>query len=162
MKRCGLVAALVASLCACGAIEGAGRTGSSGASSIQHHSNGATIDADVFAYREGIGASNERFVLTGAADQARAMAAVAKAGARFMRVDETGKEYPDDTSLDAAYLAGLYTPNYVSDPRVTAEGVELYIDCKGSIEPPMVLAFRKILQEELDSAGVFGRVRAVN
>jgi hypothetical protein len=38
----------------------------------------------------------------------------------------------------------------------------LYIDCKGSIEPPMVLAFRKILQEELDSARVFGRVRAVN
>ena len=162
MKRCGLVVALVAALCGCGAIEAPDGTGSSGASSIQHHSNGATIDADVFAYREDVGASNETFVLTGAADQVKAVAAVAEAGARFMRVDETGKEYPDDASLDAAYLSDLWTPNYVSDPRVTAEGVELYIDCKGSIEPPMVLAFRKILQEELDSAGVHGRVRAVN
>ena len=43
----------------------------------------------------------------------------------------------------------------------TADGVELYVDCKGSIEEPMARTFRTILREELEKAGVTGRVRAV-
>ena len=92
VKRFGLVLVLVAALCACSPNERASLTGSSGTSSIQDRENGVRIDADVFAYREDVGTSNETFVLTGATDQASAVAAVARAGTRFMQVDKTGKE----------------------------------------------------------------------
>ena len=47
----------------------------------------------------------------------------------------------------------LYTPNYVGDPKIVARGIELYVDCKGVIEPPMRAQFLRILDEELRSLG---------
>ena len=44
---------------------------------------------------------------------------------------------------------------------MTDHGVELYLDCKGAIEPPMSLALRRVLHEELTLAGVSARVSAV-
>jgi hypothetical protein len=56
---------------------------------------------------------------------------------------------------------GLYTPNYVSDPRITRHGVQLYLDCKGAIEDPMAVTLRTILRQELLAADVHAHVKAV-
>ena len=123
--------------------------------------HGLTINADVFAYREDLGVSNEVFRVVSDSGEDKVVRALAAAGARFMLVDERGTEYRDEAGLESAAQADLYTPNYVSDPEVTPDGVELYVDCKGSIEEPMAATFRTILREELESAGVKGTVRAV-
>ena len=135
--------------------------GSDNASDTSDPGDGITIDAGVFAYSEQDSVSNETFVVTGAPDQAKVATALVAAGNRFMQVDQTGVEHADQAGVEAALDAGLYTPNYVSDPEVTPDGVELYVDCKGSIEEPMAQTFRKILRAELTSAGIRGRVRAV-
>jgi hypothetical protein len=118
----------------------------------------------VFTYQEDLGYSKETFVVTEAADDAAVVAAVVaaleRAGDRFLRVDEEGVEHTDAT-MDQAYAAGLYTPNYVSDPEVTDAGVEMYLDCKGSIEDPMAETLRKVLREELEASGVRAHVRAL-
>ena len=119
------------------------------------------IDADVFTYQEDLGYSHETFVVTGASDNRVVVEALGRAARRFMRVDETGEEHFSDESATAAYVAGLYTPNYVSDPEVTRRGVELYLDCKGAIEDAMAVRLRTILRQELEAAGVHAHVKAV-
>jgi hypothetical protein len=119
-----------------------------------------TIDPDVFTYQEDLGYSKETFVVTGG-DDVLVVAALTRAGTRFMRVDETGVEHPDNAGAEQALEHDLYTPNYVSDPEVTEAGVEMYLDCKGSIEDPMAETLRKILREELEAAGLHAHVRAV-
>ncbi|GAB3440202.1 hypothetical protein GCM10027517_14490 [Phycicoccus ginsengisoli] len=123
--------------------------------------HGLTIDADVFAYREDVGVSNEVLRVVSDSGEEKVVRALAAAGARFMMVDEHGREYQDEAALESAAEADLYTPNYVSDPKVTADGVELYVDCKGAVEEPMAATFRKVLREELEAAGIRGTVRAV-
>jgi hypothetical protein len=123
--------------------------------------HGLTIDADVFAYREDVGTSNEVLRVVSDSGREKVVRALGAAGARFMLVDERGTEYHDEAGLESAAANDLYTPNYVSDPEVTAEGVELYVDCKGSIEEPMATTFRRILREELEGAGIRGAVHAV-
>ena len=155
-----LICALALALSACsvgsGSQGGSGTTGNDTAAK-----DGITIDADVFAYDESAGVSNETFVVSGATDQAAVVSALVKVGSRFMLVDQTGTEHHDQASLDDALVDDLYTPNYVSDPEVTKDGVELYIDCKGGIEDPMAQTFRTILREELTAAGIKAHVRAV-
>jgi hypothetical protein len=118
------------------------------------------IDPDVFAYQEEMGYSNETVVVVGAADLDTVVEALNRAGRRFMLVDATGAEHPDEQSAQSALEAGRYTPNYVADPQITGEGVEMYLDCKGVIEQPMVSTLRQILREELEAAGIDGRVRS--
>jgi hypothetical protein len=119
------------------------------------------IDPDVFTYQEEEGFSKETFVVTGAFDESAVVRALEQAGRRFMRVDETGVEHADEESAEAALESGLYTPNYVADPEITAAGVRVYVDCKGSIEDPMAEKLREILREELEAAAVDARVTAV-
>lgn len=108
-----------------------------------------TFDADVFGPDDDL--PTEYFLLTGPADPTELAKAVSWAGARFMCVDETGREHPDDeTAYEETEEEGLYTPNYVADPRITPRGVEGYVDCKGGIDPRMGEAFRRILREELE------------
>jgi hypothetical protein len=64
------------------------------------------------------------------------------------------------TTAPSALEAGRYTPNYVAGLQITAEGVEMYLDCKGVIGQRMVSTLRQILREELEAAGIDGRVRA--
>ncbi|WP_406831176.1 hypothetical protein ABEG17_19560 [Pedococcus sp. KACC 23699] len=122
--------------------------------------DGVSIDRGVFAYDEAAGTSHEMFVVT---DYSIAtpvvVAAVAAAAQRFMMVDETGHEHTTEAQVEAAMAHDLYTPNYTSDPEVTPDGVQLYVDCKGSIEEPMAETFRTILREELVRADVRARVR---
>ena len=123
-----------------------------------------TIDSDVFAYDDENDYSNESFVVSGSLDAATTyavLAALSRAGARFMLVDETGVEHPHAEAAEAALRADLYTPNYVSDAEVTASGVEVYVDCKGSIEDPMAETFRRVLREELELVEVDVRVSAL-
>ena len=65
-----------------------------------------------------------------------------------MLVDDRGTEYPTQADVEKAeqlHVPGdFYTPNYVADPRVVANGIELYVDCKGVIPPPMGATFRRI------------------
>jgi hypothetical protein len=118
------------------------------------------IDPDVFAYREDLGYSNETILVIATNDTDVVVQALQGAGQRFMNVDETGAAHPDEESRDSADQAGLYTPNYVSDPKITDAGVEMYVDCKGSIEEPMAEKLRQILRETLEDAGVEARVSA--
>jgi hypothetical protein len=47
----------------------------------------------------------------------------------------------------------LYTPNYVSTPTQTPQGVRMYVACKGVIDPRMRVRFLQILDEELGTVG---------
>ncbi|WP_210648995.1 hypothetical protein [Nocardioides sp. SYSU D00065] len=117
------------------------------------------IDDDVFGPDEWGDPGSEYFVVTSAAS-ARAVAdAVARAGRRFMLVDELGREHADDDAAVAAFTEGLYTPNYTADPVVTPHGVEGYVDCKGVIPAPMGVTFTRILREELERLGAPAHVR---
>jgi hypothetical protein len=116
------------------------------------------IGPDVFASREDGTAPNEVIVLSGAFEVDVAVAALRRAGDRFMFVDNRGMEYMTEADVEAAeerYATGdFYTPNYVADPKVLDHGIELYVDCKGVIPPPMAATFRKILREELERSGI--------
>ncbi|HEX7131223.1 MAG TPA: hypothetical protein VF228_01535 [Iamia sp.] len=112
-----------------------------------------TIDDDVFGF-DGYH-SHESFVVTGRFAPDDALSALGKAAARFMLVDEEGTEHPDDEDvMTDLYDRGIYTPNYVATPRLEADGIHCYVDCKGSIEEPMAATFRRILREELSTAGI--------
>lgn len=116
-----------------------------------------TIEADVLTYDEDEGYSYETFVVDGASDAATTQAlvdALRRTSYRFMGVDETGVEHRTDAEVEAALTAGLYTPNWVSDPTPTPAGVTLYVDCKGVIPDPMSRTFRQVLAEELAMVGV--------
>ena len=117
------------------------------------------IASDAFGfYADGTG-SYETVRLSGTFDTELAVAALHRAGERFMLVDEEGTEYADLDSLEAAALPrGLYSPNYVADPRPVDGGIDLYVDCKGVIEPPMAVTFRRILREELERSEIRGAV----
>ena len=120
-----------------------------------------TVDPDVFAYDEEQYLSNEVAVVSGDLDRdqtAAVMAAIWRAGRRMARVDESGTEHADDEAAAAAYAEGLVTPNYVSDPRLTEQGVSVYVDCKGEIEDAMAETMRTILVEELEPLGFELRV----
>jgi hypothetical protein len=119
------------------------------------------IDPDVFTYQRDLDYSNETFVVTGTDETEAVVEALHRAARRFMRVDESGEEQVDDDAAQVAFESGLYTPNYCSDPAITETGVEMYLDCKGSIEDPMAMKLREILQQELDIANIDARVKAV-
>jgi hypothetical protein len=69
-----------------------------------------------------------------------------------MNVDDDGLEHED---LESAAARGeyVYTPNYVSDPEPVENGLAMYVDCKGAIEPGMRDRFIQILAEELRDLG---------
>lgn len=125
-------------------------------------SGGATgtprIASDVFVSREDGSAPNEVALLSGTFDVDVAVTALERAGARIMLVDDRGTEYATEADVEAAeqrYVSGdFYTPNYVADPMVLDNGIQLYVDCKGVIPPPMGATFRRILREELRRAGI--------
>jgi hypothetical protein len=109
-----------------------------------------TIDSKVFAYNEEEDFSYETFAVTGDIDgavQKQVITGLSRAIYRLMRVGEDGVEYPDQ---DAALNAGVYTANYASEPERTENGIEVYLDCKGAIEPPMAVTLRHVLQDELE------------
>ena len=121
------------------------------------------MDDDVFGQDPYGRGDHESFVVITQASTATAVAAVDRANARFMLVDENGREHADHDALDAAFDAhdggdDLYTPNYTATPRVTGAGVEGYVDCKGAITPEMGHTFRRVLHEELARLGVPVRV----
>lgn len=116
-----------------------------------------TIDPAVFAHDDVQGSSNETFTVIGG-DAAAVAGALERAAARFMRVDETGTEHPDDATAQACLEQGRYTPNYVSDPEPTARGPQVHVDCKGVIPAEMARTFHRILREELQHVGAPVRV----
>lgn len=100
---------------------------------------------------------NESVIVVGAADPGAAAMALRRAGGRFMAVAENGREFSEEDA-DEVGEEDLYTPNYVSEVRMAPRGPWLYLDCKGWIAPPMRDTLVAILVEELDRAGVSGRV----
>jgi hypothetical protein len=116
------------------------------------------IAPDVLVSREDGSAPNEVALLSGAFEVAVAVTALERAGARFMLVDDKGAEYPTEAEVEKAeqlhVAGGFYTPNYVAAPKVVDDGIELYVDCKGVIPPPMGATFQRILREELQRAGI--------
>ena len=112
------------------------------------------IDGDVFGQDPYGRGDHESFVVVTEAPAAAVVAAVGRANARFMLVDENGREHADPDALEAAFDAyegddDLYTPNYTAIPTVTSAGVEGYVDCKGGIAPEMGHTLRRVLREEL-------------
>ena len=119
------------------------------------------IDPDVFTYQPELDMSKETFVVTGVQDDGAVTAALERASERFMSVDTEGVEHLTDDSMNEAVGAGADSPSYVSDPKVTDRGIEVYIDNKGVIPDSMAATLRKVLTEELEAAGYTGRISAV-
>jgi hypothetical protein len=122
------------------------------------------VEPEVFGYDRDFGTCHEAFVVESSSPPVDVIAAVRRANARFMLVDERGTEHASGDALDAAFDAhegpdDLYTPNYAADPRLTPEGVEGYLDCKGGIEPEMGATLRRVLVEELSRLDRPARVR---
>ena len=122
------------------------------------------VEPEVFGHDRDFGTCHEAFVVESTSRPVDVIAAVRRANARFMLVDELGIEHPDGAALDVAFDAhegpdDLYTPNYAADPKITPEGVEGYLDCKGGIEPAMGATLRRVLLEELSRLDRPARVR---
>jgi hypothetical protein len=121
------------------------------------------VAPEVFALTER-GYANEHVIITGAADRRAAGLALSQALGRFMSVTEDGRELSDeeaealDEEMEATGDDGLYTPNSASDVTFATRGPWGSVDCKGYIWPAMRERMIAILVEELEQAGVSGRV----
>ena len=111
---------------------------------------GGEVASDVFADL-GEYSSNEHVIIVGSSDPCAAGVALHWAAQRFYQVTEDGRELVYET-------ADCYTPNYVSDVRLAPRGPWCYVDCKGYIWSAMRERMIAILVEELDRAGVSGRI----
>lgn len=138
-------------------------SGSDPPSSVSDHdtleSNVIIIDPDVFSFLEEEGYSLETFAVTGDIDTAKVAQVLDSAANRFMLVDEQGVVHPTLESMEAA--GAISAASYVSDAEVTDQGVEVYIDCQGSIEDSVAAAFKSILVEVLKPVVAEARVVAV-
>ncbi|MFG1811568.1 hypothetical protein [Streptomyces sp. NPDC049040] len=114
---------------------------------------GIEIDPAVFAENED-GYASESVIIIGSSDPGAAEDALLRAGRRFTHVAEDGREISSE-ELDTT---DLYTPNYVSDIHHSPRGPWVYVDCKSFISPPMRVRMLAVLVEELERAGVSGRL----
>ena len=107
----------------------------------------------------------ETVVVKEADNPRRAKRALDKAGEKLMSVTEIGTIleqrgldhfYSWDEHGNATEVAEdeYYTPNYVSSAHMTPDGPEIYLDCKGQIEPEMTRKLVEVLVEELRAGGV--------
>ncbi len=115
------------------------------------------IAGDVFAWNDDNGSSNETVLLSGPFAEADGINALERVAARLLCVDDAGIEHTPE-ARDRGDIVGddgemRYTPNYVSDVTSRDDGLFLYVDCKGAIEPPMAQRFLEILREELAVLG---------
>jgi hypothetical protein len=124
---------------------------------------GIEVAAEVFGPDED-GSSHEHVIITGSTDPQAAGIALSRAGGRFSGVTEDGRE-PSEQEWEALEQEVLamgknfpYTPNWVSDVRLAPRGPWCYVDCKGYIPPAMRERMIAVLVEELERAGVNGRV----
>lgn len=155
---------LVATLLVIGGVLVACSSGEEEPESGSGHS-GIVLDDDVYGDYgdEGDGAgpegTYEAIRVTAEASRDVLAAALTSAGQRMMSVGEDGLDHDPDEAAQAY----IYTPNYVSDVTFGADGsAELYVDCKGIMEPAMAARFREILVEELSEHGITrAHVRAV-
>ena len=118
-----------------------------------------TIDPDVLTYDDERGFSLETFAVTGDFEPSVVVAALDAATERFMLVDKAGTVHADSDSIQAAEVTSA--ANYVSHAEVTERGVEIYIDCKGSVEDPVAVALRTVLAEVLGAVVSHAHVVAV-
>ncbi len=100
------------------------------------------IDPDVLTYDDERGFSLETFAVTGDFEPSVVAAAFDAAANRFMLVDETGTVHADFDSMQAAGV--ISAASYVSDAEVTERGVEIYIDCQGSVEDQVAVSLRTV------------------
>ncbi len=113
------------------------------------------IDEDVYMDNGMHEGANETIVVTGHSDPAQVIQAFERASERMMTIDDEGHEYAD---MSRAYVAGAYTPSYVSTPTVTERGIEMYVDAQNRIGSGMRLALRRVLREELERVVTDARV----
>jgi hypothetical protein len=119
-----------------------------------------TIDREVFSEDEELGISLENFAVVGDFDPETVAAALdGPAAERFMLVDEQGVVHTNTEAMDAS--GALPAASYVADAKVTPEGVLVYIDCQGAIEPAVGDAFKQVLVEVLDPVVDEARVALV-
>jgi hypothetical protein len=132
-----------------------GRSESSTASTQATNRSSVHIAKDVFAWDDRLSISNESILVNGSASSATLIEALYRAAERLMNVDSEGVEHGSDYEepLIGANGDELYTANYVSDPKETRRGIDMYVDCKGVITPPMRVRFFQILTAELGSVG---------
>ena len=102
--------------------------------------------------------SYEHVIITGAADPRVAAAALSRAGDRFYSVTGDGRELGLEEGAAATGTDLPYTPNWVSEIHLAPRGPWCYVDCKGHIPPAMRERMIAILVEELERAGVSGRI----
>ena len=124
---------------------------------------GIEVAPEVFALT-GDGSANEHVIITGASDPQAAGMALSQASGRFTMVTDDGRELSDeeagalDEEMEATGEDGPYTPNSVSGVTFASRGPWCSVDCKGSIPPAMRERMIAIMIEELERAGVSGRI----
>jgi hypothetical protein len=118
-----------------------------------------TIDPDVLTYDDERGFSLETFAVTGDFEPTVVVEALDAAAARFMLVDEVGTVHPDFDAMEAAGV--ISAASYVSDAEVTERGVEVYIDCQGSVEDAVAVALRGIIANALENVVTDAHIVAV-
>lgn len=84
-------------------------------------------------------------------DTERLADAVAAAAARMLLVTDTGAVVDDYETDDGSQG---YTPNFVSDVYAMERGLYLWADTKGELDARMASTMLRVLEEELDRAGV--------
>ena len=114
-----------------------------------------TVDPEVFGWNTEYQSSNETFVVSGDFDRAAVLTGLERAAQRFVTIDQDGHEHPD---MEAAAAAECFTPSYVSDPVLTEDGIRVYVDASGGMDPPMAHALREVLREELERVAADARV----
>ena len=124
---------------------------------------GIEVAAEVFG-PEGDRSSHEHVIITSSAAPQAAAAALSRAGDRFYRVTQDGRELSAQEweAFEEQTLAPdtdvPYTPNWVSEICLARRGPWCYVDCKGYIPPAMRERMIAVLIEELERAGVSARV----
>jgi hypothetical protein len=98
-------------------------------------------------------------VVTDRKDRGAALRAVERCIDRWWGIDGAGRHHGSD---DEAFWEALadhdgrewHTAKYLSEPRVTEVGVEVDVDAQSFMPAPMRDAYRRVLVEELEAAGV--------
>ncbi|MDX6629193.1 MAG: hypothetical protein QOH00_1439, partial [Gaiellales bacterium] len=84
-------------------------------------------------------------------DRARVTRALVEAAWRLYEVATDGRAWEDE---EAMLAAGQDTVSFVSAPNQLVRGVSMWVDLDEDLPPAMAAAFRTVVREELERAGV--------
>jgi hypothetical protein len=118
---------------------------------------GAFENPDTPWYDDGV--DSAVVIVTDRKDRTATLGAVVRCIDRWWGIDGAGRHHGSDDQAfwDAQFDhegAESHTAKYFSEPQVTEVGVEVHVDAQDFMPAPMRNAYRRVLVEELEAAGV--------